>query len=78
MFKEWMINEKGYSWKSAHDVMSRQKRVRNILNIQRFNTRTIDALEKNTTFKKLSISVKSQLRNSVRLSLEFEFKNKRD
>ncbi len=72
MFEEWMINKKGYSWKSAHDVISRQKRVRNILNIQKFNNRTIDTLEKNASFKKLSMSVKSQLRNSVRLALEFE------
>lgn len=77
MFEEWMINKKGYSWKSAHDVISRQKRVRNILSIQTFNTRTIDALEKNIAFKKLSMSVKSQLRKCVRLFLEFEYRNKK-
>ena len=46
MFEEWMINKKGYSWKSTHEVIFRQKCVRNILNIQKFNNWTIDTLEK--------------------------------
>lgn len=70
-FSKWLCEKKNYTERSARDVSSRLKRVRVLLNVEKVNTNTIDELEKVDGFKGLSMSVRSQLRKSVRLYLEY-------
>lgn len=72
MFEDWLVTVKGYSRKASHDVLSRQKRVLNILGTKHLDLETLPILERNSEFLSLTMSVKSQLRRAVRLSLEFE------
>lgn len=73
-FAEWLENEKGLSHKVSHDVDSRLKRVQLLLATDEINKNTVSLLEKNEKFKSLSMTVKSQLRRSVRLNLEHQAK----
>ncbi|MDD4321819.1 MAG: hypothetical protein PHH31_09800 [Acidaminococcaceae bacterium] len=72
LFEMWLISTKGYSKKSSHDVLSRKKRVLTILGTEKIDASTLSTLEKNLDFLALSMTVKSQLRRAVRLTLEFE------
>lgn len=73
-FKEWLKKEKGYSEKSARDVQSRLKRATTFLK-DKEKENPIAELENINEFKALSISVKSQLRKSIKLHNEFITKN---
>lgn len=63
-FKEWIIKEKGYGEKSAGDVVSRLKRAQGFCGKEDF---TMEELDKNEDFSKLSVSVRSQIRSAVRI-----------
>lgn len=71
-FKEWLVVEKKYTMKSANDASSRVKRVIGLTGNNKISFNTINILEKNTDFKKLSPTVKSQLRIAVRLYLVWQ------
>ena len=71
-FENWLKTEKEFTVKAAHDVVSRLNRVKQILSIDSIDNLTLAQLEKSDSFKELSVSVKSQLRRSVRLNLEFQ------
>lgn len=71
-FKVWLCKHKKYKEKSASDVCSRLKRVCMMLGQENAEACNVDILENNDEFKKLTISVRSQLRKSVRLYLEFK------
>ncbi len=71
-FKEWLIKEKNYTERSASDVVSRNQRVKKILNIKEITSYTEKKLENEEDFRKLSCSVKSQLRISIRTLLEYK------
>lgn len=71
-FSEWLENNKGMSHKSSHDVASRLKRVMTILGVEDIATEVLDALEEKGEFQALSMTVKSQLRRSVRLYTEYK------
>lgn len=71
-FITWMIEEKNILKKSAHDVQSRLNRVQGITKEKNISKNTIDHLEKCEGFTSLSLTVKSQLRRSVRLYLEYK------
>ena len=73
-YSEWLENEKGLSHKVSHDVNSRLKRVYQILSTDDIDDKTISLLETNEHFRSLSMTVKSQLRRSVRLYLEYKAK----
>lgn len=70
-FINWLIEEKHMGQKSAHDYSSRLKRVITFISTEQISDQTIDELDKNDSFKSLSMSVKSQMRRTVRLYLEF-------
>ena len=71
-FNSWLCEQKNYKERSARDACSRLRRVYLILNKESVNNDTVEELEKNEEFKELSISVRSQLRKSVRLYLEYK------
>ena len=73
-FSDWLEKEKGFSKKGAHDVTSRLKRVRLLLNDDRIPEDAIEKLKNVEEFKALSVSVRSQLRRADRLYLEYSAK----
>lgn len=71
-FLKWLVIKKNFTTKSAHDVQSRLKRVQTITHNQGIVENTIVILEKEPDFQCLTVSVKSQLRRTVRLYLQYE------
>ncbi len=72
VFKDWLIEKKMLKNRSAQDVESRLKRVKNLLEIKRVNENTLKNLNNNEVFLTFTTSIRSQLRRSVKLYLEFE------
>ena len=70
--KNWLIEKRGYSPRSARDVECRINRVKKILGIDKITEKTINQLEENEVFNEMSVSVKSQMRVAVRIYLEFK------
>lgn len=70
-FSEWLVETKCLIERSSHDVVSRLKRVLVLINKSEIIEDTLNMLEKNNEFQVLSMSVKSQLRRSVRLYFEY-------
>lgn len=70
-FVDWICEKKEYSKRSAMDVESRLRRVKDIVG-ERINNKTLENLEKNEDFTKLSVSVKSQMRKAIRLYNEYK------
>jgi hypothetical protein len=70
-FVEWLIENKGVSRKSAHDVASRFRRLQKISNIKDVNKMSMDNIEKKKSFQELSVGVRSQLRRAYALMKEF-------
>ncbi len=70
-FNEWLEKEKGFSLRASHDAMSRLKRVQKLLETNEITAKSLDKLEKVAEFKTLSMSVKSQLRRTIRLYNEY-------
>ncbi len=71
-FVEWLESNKSFTPKSAHDALSRIKRVVELSGTEDISTDLLPALEVNPDFKCLSVSVKSQLRRSIRLYTEYK------
>ena len=74
-FKVWLCEQKKYTERSARDVCSRLKRVCLLLNKKNIEDCKVDDLEINEEFKTLSMSVRSQLRKSVKLFFEYTNNN---
>lgn len=70
-FSEWLVETKSLTERSSRDVVSRLKRVLVLINKSEITEDTLKMLEKNNEFQVLSMSVKSQLRRSVRLYFEY-------
>lgn len=71
-FKEWLIKEKNMSDRSARDVISRQKRIKKILNTNSFDAESLGLLVENELFSQLSICIRSQLKRTIFLSIEYQ------
>lgn len=71
-FCEWLEKTKGFTPKSAHDAQSRLKRVFELTGKQTVNANTLTDLAVNPSFLSLSISIKSQLRRTTKLYLEYQ------
>lgn len=74
-FTQWLMNEKGFKDKAAHDVLSRLKRVQKLLNSEKIPDDVIAKLEANSEFKEISMCVRSQLRRSAKLYIEYKAKS---
>lgn len=71
-FQQWLIDAKNYKNKSASDVISRINRVKTFIRIpELIDDNVILSLNENQDFKKLSVSVRSQLRRALRLLREY-------
>lgn len=71
-FETWLIEEKSYSTRSAHDVLSRCKRSEKILHCRdRLNAYYLFMLQQQAEYQNLSATVKSQLKRAIALQLEF-------
>lgn len=74
-FVNWLIRTKKFSPRAARDVLSRYRRAVEFLNVEQIKRKDIDEvlylLSKEKAFSGLSVSVKSQLRRSLRLRYEF-------
>ena len=70
-FIDWLTNEKKMNNRSAKDVVSRCKRVQKISGCTKINFQTKEKLENKPTFLVCSFYIKSQLRRSISLYLEF-------
>lgn len=69
-FKEWLIEKKQYTDASIKDIVSRLRRANNILTFQNEDV-YLFKLNQCEEFQKVSISVKSQIRRSVRLYFQY-------
>lgn len=74
-FRVWLVNEKGFTAKSAADIVSRLNRA-SIFLAKDVEGRSAAELKflltQHPEFLSLSTSVRSQLRRSVQLAKEFE------
>ena len=68
---EWLMTEKKMSIRSAKDVISRCGRIYRMLDIVAIDDGTMDTLQNNEEFKASSMFIKSQLKRTVTLCLEF-------
>lgn len=68
-FKSWLIQH-GYEGRVASDIASRAKRADSIMEWNNEET-YLFYLEQRATFKALTVSVRSQLRKSIKLYQEF-------
>lgn len=69
-FKEWLSNNTPYSDSVISDMASRMKRADSIVTWEP-TTIYLFKLEQNDGFKRLSVSVKSQMRKAVRCYVQF-------
>lgn len=68
-FKNWLIQQ-GYNNRVASDIVSRAKRADSIMEWNGEET-YLFYLEQRASFKSLTVSVRSQLRKSIKLYSEF-------
>ena len=70
-FYEWLLTEKKMSKRSAKDVLSRCKRVCNLLSIDEISEDSLTQLTLAVKFNDKSMFIKSQLKRAVSLWLEY-------
>ena len=72
-FKEWLIQEKEFSQRAAQDVLSRCKRAEAILPADDYTDDSyyFFKLTQEDSFKKLSVSVRSQIKRALKLKSEY-------
>ena len=71
LFLAWLENDRHMASRSARDVVSRLKRAVNILNESAIDASAVSKLENAPEFANCSMFIKSQLRRSITLYLEF-------
>jgi hypothetical protein len=71
-FETWLRSKKGLNERSAKDVASRLRRANKIIkfSLEEKETRIFLKLAENAEFQRLSATIRSQLRRSVRLAKE--------
>lgn len=70
-FREWLIKEKKYSEKASRDVQSRIKRALMFASESEISGETLNKVETNAEFQRLSMSVKSQIRRAIKFYQEY-------
>ena len=73
---EWLVVEKQMGTRSAKDILSRCGRVYRMLGVDTLDENSLEFLQQNEQFKASSMFVKSQLKRTVTLCLEFMKKEK--
>ena len=67
----WLMTDKKMSVRSAKDILSRYGRICKMLGIAEFDNNTLSRLSGCEQFKQCSVFIKSQLKRTVALCLEF-------
>ncbi|WP_278568218.1 hypothetical protein [Amedibacillus dolichus] len=70
MFKKWLTDNTTYSSAVITDIVSRMKRADSMMTWEP-TTIYLFKLEQSVAFKRLSVSVKSQIRKSVKFYTQF-------
>lgn len=70
-FNQWLIDNKKMSVRSAHDVISRLRRVTKILGTKEISIDDSANLAANNEFLLCSLFIKSQLKRAITLYLEY-------
>lgn len=70
-FLSWLQNENHMTIRSSRDVVSRVKRVFKLIDNNNVSLKTIDELNELDEFKKLTVTIKSQLRRSIVLYIDY-------
>ena len=70
-FLEWLSTEKSMGARSAKDVVSRLKRVVGLLGSDTLDSTSVSKLNEVAAFDDCTMFIKSQLRRSVALYLEY-------
>ena len=75
-FNEWLQGQKGIKRKSARDVVSRFRRASQIADLDDITIKVdseeaLFKLTKTDEFKQMTVSVRSQLKHSIRLWYEY-------
>ena len=73
-FLAWLETERQMSKRSAKDVVSRLKRVVGLLGSDTLDSTSVSKLNEVTAFDECTMFIKSQLRRSVALYLEYSNK----
>ena len=74
-FVKWLMNEKNMSKRSAKDVLSRKKRVCLIIKADELDESSYETLCDSQDFVNCSMFIKSQLKRSLELYLEYKKEN---
>lgn len=70
-FYNWLVETKQLSNRSAKDVISRCKRIKNILHMDSLDIFSCEQLLESDDFKSLSMFIKSQLKRALALWNEY-------
>lgn len=71
-FREWLKSNTAYSVDVITDIVSRLKRANKILQITENRNQYLEALNNTASFLCLSMYVKSQIRQAVKLYFEYK------
>lgn len=71
VFKQWLQDEKNMSIRSATDVVSRCKRINRMTDTDNIDSKTIEVLVETDSYADMSLFIKSQLKRSATLYMEF-------
>ncbi len=71
-FIKWLMEEKNMSIRSAKDIISRRGRICRMLDTNELNIHTMERLTACDGYKESSMFIKSQLKRTVTLALEYE------
>lgn len=72
MMISWLVSEKGFTTRSAKDVVFRINRVKTLLNSEEISEQSISELEGIEDFVNCTVSIKSQMRRAIRLLCEYQ------
>ena len=71
-FCTWLVEQKGFTVKTAHDVACRVRRLLSITGETEFTKDTLAKAEKDKAFPTFTMCVKSQLRRAAHLVCEYK------
>lgn len=72
MIINWLVSVKGFSTRGAKDVVFRINRVKKLLDSDVISEHSINELERNESFVRCTVSIKSQMRRAIRLACEYQ------
>lgn len=72
MLINWLVSEKGFTTRSAKDVVFRINRVKKLLNCEEISGQSVDELECVKEFANCTVSIKSQMRRAIKLLCEYQ------